>query len=299
MKQERSNIPCWVCNQQDLKLIRPSQIDGKLGSQNFLITNSDYGKTAAIYQCQQCGFKQCPDLTDVISFYEEMQDNQYEEGREQRLLQEQKVMAHIRRIKAGGKLLDIGAGSGILLEAALTFGFDAEGVEPSKWLHAKAVALGLPVHLGIFPQDSILKGPYDVVTLVDVIEHVSNPVELIQEIKKVLKPDGILVVVTPDVDSFMARLLRYKWWHFRIAHIGYFNKKTLNLALQNGGFKLYQITRPTWFFSIDYLLERVSKYLPGKLKIPASDYMKKIVVPVNLRDSWMGIYQPQNPTNHD
>lgn len=294
MNQISAEAACWVCGQQDLKLIRPSQIDGKLGSENFLITNSDYGKTAAIYQCNQCGFKQCPDLSDVISYYETMQDTQYEEGRKQRLLQEKKVMAQIKRIKSSGKLLDIGAGSGILLEAALALGFDAEGVEPSRWLHEKAVKLDLPVHLGVFPQKNALKGPYDIVTLIDVIEHVSNPVELIKEIKKVLKPNGILVVVTPDVDSYMARLLKYKWWHFRIAHIGYFNKQTLNLTLHNAGFKLFKLSRPTWFFSVAYLLERVSKYLPGNKTLPSPDFINRMVVPVNLRDSWMGIYQPHD-----
>jgi SAM-dependent methyltransferase len=280
-----------VCDHTDLKEVRPSQIDGNLGSENFLITNSDYGKTAAIYECQNCGFKQCPYLTDVIEFYESMEDDQYEEGREQRLLQERKVMQQIQRIKPNGKLLDVGAGSGILIQAAQELGYEAEGVEPSKWLYEQAQKLNLPVELGIFPQEDKLRGPYDIVTLVDVIEHVSDPKGLVADIRKVLKPDGILVVVTPDVDSIMAKTLKYKWWHFRIAHIGYFNKKNLNLVMKRAGFDSFKMMRPTWFFSLEYLLERVSAYLPGRMSVPAPGFIKRMVVPVNLRDSWMGIYK--------
>lgn len=291
MEDKTEKITCWVCASEDLKLERESQIDGNLGSDNFLITNSDYGRTAAIYQCANCGFMQCPHLTEVLAFYENMEDDQYEEGREQRLLQERKVMQQIQKVKPGGKLLDVGAGSGILIEAAQELGYEAEGVEPSKWLHAKAQSLNLPVELGIFPQEDKLRGPYDIVTLVDVIEHVSDPGGLVSEIRKVMKDDGILIVVTPDVKSTMARVLKYKWWHFRIAHIGYFNKKNLNLLMDRAGFNVHRMIRPTWFFSMEYLLERVSTYLPGKMSVPAPGFIKRMVVPVNLRDSWMGIYK--------
>ena len=292
--EHKEKITCWVCDSTNLKKVRESQIDEDLSSENFLITNSDYGRTAAIYKCSECDFLQCPHLTEVLSFYEQMEDGQYEEGREQRLLQERKVMEQIQKIKPSGKLLDVGAGSGIMVQAALELGYDAEGVEPSKWLHEQARKLNLPVELGIFPAEDKLKGPYDIVALIDVIEHVSDPKGLVSEIRKVLKEDGILIVVTPDVKSVMASVLKYKWWHFRIAHIGYFNHKNLNLVMQRAGFKLDKMMRPTWFFSMEYLLERVSTYLPGKAKLPAPKFVKRMIVPVNLRDSMMGIYSKKD-----
>ena len=78
-------------------------------------------------------------------------------------------------------------------------------------------------------------GPFEVVTLIDVIEHVPDPVDLMRRIKSVMAPDGICVVVTPDVNSVAARLMGWKWWHFRAAHIGYFNKSTLGLGARDGG----------------------------------------------------------------
>ena len=75
-------------------------------------------------------------------------------------------------------------------------------------------------------------GPFDIISLVDVIEHVNTPADLLQHIHAALAPDGVFILVTPDVKSLAARILGYKWWHYRFAHIGYFNKKNLSMLLQ-------------------------------------------------------------------
>src|SRR5258708_36021842 len=105
-----------------------------------------------------------------------------------------------RRFKPGGRLLDIGAGTGVLLEEAARMGYDAQGVEPSAWMCARCKEKGLRIHRGVFPHPSVT-GSYDVVTLVDVLEHVPNPVGLLREIAQVLNPQGVAVVVTPDLGS--------------------------------------------------------------------------------------------------
>lgn len=156
-------------------------------------------------------------------------------------------------------------------------------------MQEQAKKYGLPVYLGTFPHPE-LTGQYDVVTLIDVIEHVSNPVNLLSDICNAISDNGIVVVVTPDVGSLMARILGWKWWHFRIAHIGYFNKKTLGMALDKAGFQLIRMARPTWYFTANYLFERASKYLPSFLRIPAPCFLRKIVIPLNLGDSLLGIY---------
>ena len=112
-------------------------------------------------------------------------------------------------------------------------GFAARGIEPSSPLQAIAAQRGLPVTHGVLP-NSELPGPFDVVTLIDVIEHVPDPVDLVRRIKSVMAPNGIFVVVTPDVDSVAARLMGWKWWHFRAAHIGYFNRSTLGPGVGEG-----------------------------------------------------------------
>ena len=279
---------CWICDHTSLTMVKEGDIK-KLSSDNFAITNADYGITQTIYQCGHCGFLQCSDQDEVVSYYEDLVDPQYETTREARKLQEEKVLDIIGRYKKSGSILDIGAGSGILVEAALQRGYEAVGIEPSKWLTAKATERGLPVHLGIFPHPAVT-AKYDVITLVDVIEHVDDPKALVKEISAYLAPGGIFIMVTPDVGSFFAKLLKYKWWHFRVAHIGYFDKKTLDLLTTSAGLKTAKIIRPSWYLSLSYLIERVYSYLPKILHLPLPRFFNTIIIPLNLRDSWLGIY---------
>lgn len=279
---------CWVCQSPDLRLIKKSDVRADLKSENFAITNFDYGKTGELKQCIHCGFIQCTDLDDVISFYEELRDPEYENTRRERKMQEERLIRYLARYKRDGRLLDIGAGSGILVEAALERGYRAEGIEPSRWLHNTAVSLGLPVHKGIFPHPDT-PGPYDIITFVDVIEHVIEPALLLSAIHEALDNEGILVLVTPDVRSLAARLLRYKWWHYRFAHIGYFNRRNLNMILERTGFEVLRITRPAWYFTLRYLGIRFLSFLPRFLRFPVPKILDKITIPVNLRDSFLVI----------
>ena len=275
---------CWVCGGKTFTLIKQTDAVKKLDSGNFAITNFDYGKTGELQKCNSCGFIQCTDLQEVVKFYEDLEDKEYENTRRERKLQEQRLIKTIGRYKKNGKLLDIGAGSGIMIEAAMEKRYDCTGVEPSRWLQQRASELNLPVLQGVFPHPKI-KESFDIITLVDVIEHVTEPARLLKDINKQLAPEGIFLLVTPDVNSLAARLLGYKWWHYRFAHIGYFNKKTLKLILENAGFTLIRMTRPSWYFTLRYLGIRFLSFLPKFLQFPLPKFLEKITVPVNLRDS--------------
>ncbi len=285
-----SHSSCWVCGSEQLEIVKCSNIKGPLNSKTFSISDSNYGTTGEIYRCVDCGFLQCSSLENVLSFYENLQDDSYETSRPARALQARKILNTVRRYKPKGRLLDIGAGSGILVEQAIKLGYNAEGIEPAKWLVSKAKEHGLPVHLGILPHPEV-RHPYDVVALIDVIEHVPNPINLLSNIHNIVAKDGIVVAVAPDIDSLLARIASWKWWHFRVAHIGYFNRKTFEMLFNKAGFRLIGTSRPTWYFTLDYLLERVNTYLPHIMWIPTKSFFRKITIPLNLRDSMLGIFK--------
>jgi len=285
---------CWVCGSQRLARRRSANHEGPLDSQAFAITDTRYGVTAAIDECADCGFLQCSELDDVTKFYEDLHDEAYEAGRPQRRLQLRRILDRVRRYRPEGRLLDIGAASGILVAEAQEMGYEAEGVEPSRWLQQKAVERGLPVRLGTFPAASS-GGAFDVITLVDVIEHVTDPLCLLRAARAALAPDGILAVVTPDVRSVAARLLGWRWWHFRVAHVGYFDRATLALAARRAGFAPLAVHRPGWFFPADYLWDRAWKIL-GLAGARAPALLQRVTVPLNLRDSLLAILRPDEPT---
>jgi 2-polyprenyl-3-methyl-5-hydroxy-6-metoxy-1,4-benzoquinol methylase len=282
---------CWICG-APVSLVRESSLPNQLTGAQFRITDADYGRTAAIYRCDRCNFHQCSEMVGVLNYYIEMNDQAYEATRSQRVLQERKLLHQIplQRAPSELRLLDVGAGSGILVQEALVMGFSAEGVEPSLELQARAVELGLSVKAGVLPHPE-LAGPYDVITLVDVIEHVPDPVGLLKAVKTVLAPGGVIAVVTPDRRSVMARLMGYKWWHYRIAHIGYFDRATLDLALAKVDLVGTGFYRPTSYFPLKYITDRLIGYLPRPLRFRTPEAMNRITVPLNLRDSMMVICQ--------
>jgi 2-polyprenyl-3-methyl-5-hydroxy-6-metoxy-1,4-benzoquinol methylase len=285
-----NRLHCWLCGSDRLLLSKSSNLSQRLDSMAFQITDARYGVTGSIYRCVACGFYQCSELDDVLGFYETMNDEGYESTRSCRALQARELLKTVASFLPNGRLLDIGAGSGILVEEALSMGYAAEGIEPSQWLWRKAVERQLKVHHGILPHEEI-QPDFDIVCMVDVIEHVPDPLGLLREAGRVMSSQGVGVVVTPDVGSIAARMLGSKWWHYRTAHIGYFNQQTLTLALSKAGFVPIAVHRPSWYFPLDYLLQRLLGYL--KIAVPArvASLARHITVPLNLRDSLLVVFR--------
>jgi len=169
---------------------------------------------------------------------------------------------------AGHKLLDIGTGAGYLLEAAADLGFDCWGVEPG------SVALTTEekfpgkifrgqLHQAIYPDNF-----FDVVCLTDVLEHISEPHELMQEIHRILKPDGILLLTTPNTGSITKRLAGKKWFQYKNEHVMYYAKRPLKALLEKEGFEIERLRSNEKKLSLDYICYYLRRYsLPGLGKI--------------------------------
>ena len=227
---------------------------------------------------------QCSEIDETLSFYKDMEDELYEETRIPRAIQARKLINMLSKYKSSGRLLDVGAGSGIIVEEAMRADYEAEGIEPSTWLQSKAEMRGLKVVCGSLP-DPKITGLYDVICIIDVLEHVTDPVALLREAVDLLKDDGIGFLVTPDLNSFAARTMGWKWWHFRVAHVGYFNLSTLDLALEKAGAERLHVFRPWWFFPVNYLWARLGVYIKFLQRIPMPSIVGNVSVPLNLFDS--------------
>lgn len=291
MSTVEPTMACWICGSKGLARIRESQLPKAIDSSDFRITDAGYGITAGVFRCEGCGFRQC-DMGDVLSFYENMSDEGYEETRDTRSLQARRLLEWVAPHRPSGRLLDIGAGTGILVEEAIKRGFAAAGIEPSRWLSDQAKMRGLPVHHGILPHPE-LDAAFDIVTLIDVVEHVSDPVALLRQMRDAMKPDGIGVIVTPDVGSWAPRALGWRWWHYRIAHIGYFERSTLELALRQSGLTPVTWSRPVWYLPGDYVARRLSIYLPKSVRPPIPKFLAHLTIPLNLFDSLLVIVRKE------
>ena len=286
------NSSCWICECENVTQVKVANIPSSVTAKDFTITDDHYGFTASIYQCQKCGFMQCHDMGEVLPFYEELEDSLYEQGRPERTKMARDLLKSLQNFQPCGRLLDIGAGSGMLVEEALKMGYQAEGVEPSRYLHGLAQEHKLPVQLGAFPHVK-LNPPYDIITLVDVIEHFPNPMHILSQVNTMLSDTGVGLVTTPDVGSFFARIMGFNWWHYRTAHIGYFDLKTLTRALTKSGLKPLKVSRPGWYFSLDYLTIRLNKILPSLICLPVPKILGKFTVPLNLFDSLLIVFKKE------
>jgi hypothetical protein len=80
-----------------------------------------------------------------------------------------------------------------------------------------------------------------------------------------------------------------RWWHYRLAHIGYFNVTTLRRLLEDSGFDIIAIHRPSWYFPASYLVQRLMQYLPAFMRASPPAWLDRITIPLNLFDSLLVI----------
>jgi 2-polyprenyl-3-methyl-5-hydroxy-6-metoxy-1,4-benzoquinol methylase len=144
------------------------------------------------------------------------------------------------------RLLDIGAGEGTLLDVARELGYETQGIELCEPLAQKARARGLHVECQR-AEDLIARDDYDIVTMMDVIEHVPEPRGLLAAAHRALTVGGRLVVYTPNHRSavvLLARALQAVGAPFAVReifggnHVCFFDDRSLLLALRGAGFSV-------------------------------------------------------------
>lgn len=267
----------------------------KISPDDLRITDARYGTTLALARCEDCGFlfADDPEATEIGELYAALDDPAYEEGADARIRQLAWLVALCRAEQPGARtLLDVGAASGLLVAEAARSGLIGVGVEPSRTLSRSARDRGVDVLEGTLPHPELEHRTFDVVTLVDVVEHVTDPVALCRAAADRLSSNGLLVVVTPDVGSVAARVFGRLWWHFRVAHVGYFSDKSFSRAAARAGLSVVGSRRAIWFFPVHYLLARVTRYLPmasGVTRRLGGTAMGRrlmdTIIPLNLFDS--------------
>ncbi|MFH1522348.1 MAG: class I SAM-dependent methyltransferase [Patescibacteria group bacterium] len=195
----------------------------------------------------------------------------------------------ISQLTKGRKIFDVGAATGYFLDIAKKQGWSTGGMEISAYAAAIAKHKGHDVLLGDLAELKI-EGKYDVVTMWDVLEHLSDPVGYLKLINNILNPDGILAINTIDSSSFWARLWG-KNWHAILPpeHLFYYSAKSLKILLENNGFKIIEQAKIGKRFTLPYICKILanSYHLPFLSRF--SDFLNKlnlkISLPVNLRDN--------------
>jgi len=196
-----------------------------------------------LLKCPKCGIIYiCKDFIDIGQYlFDKTSSTAY-----YALTEKYDKKTFIERIKLlksycySGNILDIGTNCGTFLKYAKEQGYTAIGIDPNKEACKIGHSNGLDIIHGFFNEDFVRQtiSKFDIVHMGDIIEHVNNPKEVLSQVFEVLKHGGLIMVVTPNIDSFLARKFQIK----PNEHLVYFSRSTLSKALCDVGFNILSIS---------------------------------------------------------
>lgn len=145
-----------------------------------------------------------------------------------------------------GRILDVGCSTGDFLEYVKDFGWNIYGCELSQ--HSSEFArnrLNCDVRCGEFEKSEFENSFFDIVTMWDVIEHVIDPQAIVNEAIRVLRPGGLLALITPNYDSLTRRILFDKWEALiPPRHLCVFTEKTIRKLITDCGGRVVSVLSP-------------------------------------------------------
>lgn len=152
----------------------------------------------------------------------------------------------IQQTHPSGKLLDFGCGTGTFLQHAAQRGFKITGVEPNQ--EARAIATqSARAHVHSELSEIPLDQQFNVVTMWHVLEHMHQPADTLTSIRKLMPPDGLLVIAVPNRSSWDASHYGAAWAAWDVPrHLTHFSNEDMKHILLRTGFKVVR-TRPMWF----------------------------------------------------
>ena len=176
----------------------------------------------------------------------------------------------LKKLGTKGRLLDVGCGCGFFIQVALEEGFDAYGIDFSHAARA-AAAEEIQPRITIGDVNSLRRRgeePFDVVVAFDIIEHSQNPLQFLREIRSVLRPDGWLMLSTPDTDHFLRFVMRTRWPMLQpMQHTHLFSKRAMQSALEKAGYRNISLRKADKTLTLDYVLEQVRVHNPWLTRI--------------------------------
>lgn len=226
---------CYLCGQPNTELV---------------VANESYSYVV----CRACGFRRRDPIPTTEQEERLYEDDYYADrglvtsldgvGKHLRELIGDRVAVLTELNGTPGTLLDVGAGTGLFMEASIRAGWRAVGVETS--LAASRIAAG--VTSGLLLQgrveDLTFDEMFDAATMWDVLEHLPDPRATLRAIRNRLKPGGIIGISLPNVAGLKARIRGNSWRYYQhsFGHISHFSPHTLGMLLGQAGFVPERLT---------------------------------------------------------
>jgi len=251
-------------------------------SKNVFISVKDYSVSGEVFELvknETFGFLETipqPDLEKLPEYYKS--DDYISHTDSNRNLFERtyhiiKKMALRRKLslinsfsKQKGTLLDVGCGTGDFLEFSKQKGWRVVGIEPND--EARAIA-NKKTNNSVYKTNHLLNlenHSFDIITLWHVLEHLPNLEEHIAEFKRLLKPNGTLIIAVPNYKSYDAKIYKTYWAAFDVPrHLWHFSKESIKILMET--FKMNVVKMYPMQFDAFYVSLLSEKYSTGRMTI--------------------------------
>lgn len=273
-------VKCLLCGPSEKELFSKSR------DYRYRLTNDDFN----LIQCQNCGLiyiSPRPTQEEISKFY----PGEYYGGTKTGFLMgvindflDFQSIRDVRKYKKQGKLLDIGCGTGKFILEMKKRGFKTYGVDISSRACRLARKKGLNnIYQSELEKQKFPDNYFDAITLWHVFEHLHHPDSTLDEIHRIIKKDGVLILEVPNIDSLPFRIFKRYWFHLDIPrHLYHWSQKTIGRMLEKNNFEVLQ----TDYFSLGFPLSLIysfSYWLSAcQIESPLSSLILVIMVPVLL-----------------
>lgn len=222
-----------------------------------------------VINCWECGFAHVmplPSNEELQKFYKE---DFYSKGRPNYFKETKEDLSWwtatynnyyslLEKHTKGRKILDVGSGPGHFLLCGKKRGWDVLGFEPSVDASEYSKSRKLAVVNDFFSYETAREyGPFDVIHASMVLEHIPDPISFVNDMKKLLKPNGFVAIFCPNdynpLQEILQKKLKFKpWWVVPTHHLNYFDAVSMKKLLSKTGFEVLETlgTFPMEFFPL-------------------------------------------------
>lgn len=233
----------------------------------FVLSAKDYtvsGELFKIWECKNCTLRftqNVPGKEEISKYYQSENyishsdtskgfiNSLYHIVRKRTLIQKKKLIIKATG-KGTGKILDLGCGTGAFLATMQHANWICSGIEPDENARKKAQEL---YGLQVMKEDEFYNFPsetFDAITLWHVLEHVHDLHPYIQQLRKLLAPDGKLFIAVPNYTSADEKMYNEYWAAYDVPrHLYHFSPKAMRQLMDEHGLKIEKM-KPMWYDSV-------------------------------------------------
>jgi len=288
-------VKCNLCGSDRHEVVYDTFKDALLIEQadSYAITEHKMLLPLRIVKCSECGLVYTSPrqpIDKLLENYGRMVDHLYIEEERGRRLSARPILRELELTIKKGRPLEIGCSAGFFIDEARKRGWDVYGVELSKWAcdYARDNLKIDSTVCGTLEKASYPSEYFDAVVMKDTIEHLIDPKATLAEVRRILKPGGIICITTPDISSVLSRILKTHWWGINQTHFYFFSRKSIDDIVKTSGFTTKKIKLHTRIFSLQYIILKLKDcneilYRMFSFLI-SSDLARRTLIRINLRD---------------